>query len=406
MKNILVLGGGYQQLYLIELIKKYGHKVYLADYSDYCPGEKIADHAKKISTFSVEECLEYAKEINAQRVITNGTDQPVYTAAKVSEALNLPHPISSKQALYFTHKSYMKDKLMSAGIPTPNYLVLKDINKLDFDLLRFPFVVKPVDSQGQRGVHLIQSYEKNYFDDRLKDALSFSRSKEVILEEYYAGEEVTANCWVKDGISYNIMINERIHFNDNILLGLCQQHIYPSGSVIDKGVEKDILNIVQRIVHAFEISNGPLYVQLIVGSEGAKVIEFGYRIGGGFESSFIPKMKAFNILDAYFNLIVNKNNNFNVADINPRFTHGSINFLLGKPGIIQKTIIPENMDGKIFLSQYDEITNIKSAASRIGYFIILANSREEYLEKLKYVDENLHIYDVHGNDLLYHGIYL
>ena len=53
--------------------------------------------------------------------MTMGTDQPVYTAACVSSALNLPSLLSVGEALSVTNKKHMKTILKEAGIPAARF---------------------------------------------------------------------------------------------------------------------------------------------------------------------------------------------------------------------------------------------------------------------------------------------
>ena len=51
-------------------------------------------------------------------MLATGTDQPVLTAALVSEKLNLPYFIGSPTALLVTNKKHMKKEFNKLGIPT------------------------------------------------------------------------------------------------------------------------------------------------------------------------------------------------------------------------------------------------------------------------------------------------
>jgi len=63
-----------------------------------------------------------------------------------------------------TNKEVMKNKFTAAEIPTVKYRILA-ADFLDSDLEDFnrPFVVKPLDSQGQRGVFKLNS-NKSFMD--------------------------------------------------------------------------------------------------------------------------------------------------------------------------------------------------------------------------------------------------
>lgn len=404
--KVLILGGGYQQVPLIKLAKQKGYEVYLSDYNNDNPGKKIADITKRISTFSVDDNLFFAKKAGINFLLTSGTDQPVYTAAKVSEELKLPHPISAEQALYITNKKYMKKCFKENSIESPEHIIVSDGEGIDFYNLIFPIVIKPVDSQGQRGISVINNREDSYLiKDKVGLACSYSRTNTAIIEEYYQGNEITANFWVKDGIAYNLMVNDRLHFDDDLVLGLCKQHRYPSKSISTTDRASKLKKIIQSIADAFNIKDGPLYVQLLDGMDGFKVVEVGYRIGGGFEIYFIPSMINVSVLDYYFNLVTENENNFDKLDIKREYAFGSVNFLFCKEGVVDKVEIPEDLPGEISIKSGDIIKKIENATSRIGYFIVRGKTYDEYIKELYNIDNKLRLFDKKGNDLLYHGIY-
>ena len=404
--KVMVLGGGLLQVPLLKMAGDKGYKVYLSDYYKNPPGRVLADDFIQASTFSLEENLRYAGEKGIDSIMTVGTDQPVYTAAFVSEKLGLLHPITAVQGLSVTNKQYMKEIMAGSGILSPNFRVLREKADLSSLGLKSPVVLKPVDSQGQRGVFLLNGREDigtiaRYFNE----ALGYSRTGTVILEEYYKGGEITVNCWVKGGRAYPLMITDRLHFDDSVALGICKQQRFPARGAA--GFEQEIERIINRLADAFEIREGPLYVQAVTGSEGIKIIEFGYRIGGGFESEIIPRVTGIDILDLYFTLVAEGRNTFEPELAARKAAMGSIFFMLARPGVITRIIVPEEFAGcgRLFVNSGDVIGTVENATSRVGYFAFYTNSQSEYNHMLDRFDSQMAILDENNTDILMHGIW-
>jgi len=147
---------------------------------------------------------------------------------------------------------------------------------------------------------------------------------------------------------------------------------------------------------------------MIVGDEGPVIVEFGYRIGGGFEAETIPLAAGIDILDLYITLITERENIFRPEEIKNKFRMGSIFFLIGKPGGIQKICMPnefKDCNGKLFVKEKQELGEIENAASRIGCFTIYTNNLNEYNNLLAKLDLEMAIYDYHNNDLLTHNLW-
>lgn len=402
----MVLGGGLLQVPLIKRVKQKGYRVFLADYYENPPGRRYCDEASQISSVSIDDNLRYAEERDINYILTIGTDQPVLTAATVSEKLGLPHPISAEQGMMVTNKLYMKRIMVENGIPTPGYKVLRSFGDVDWQELSFPLVMKPADSQGQRGIFVLRGQESlEKLQELFVESIKHSTAGAVLLEDFYPGDEITANCWVKAGIGYTLMITDRLHFDDSVALGICKQQRFPSCAA--DGHVPEIEQLVQKIVDAFRISDGPLYIQMMVGALGPQIIEFGFRIGGGFESETIPRVTGVDILELYTTLVTEGKNIFNPDELQLRIRHGSIFFMLARPGIARKIHLPEEFKdgGFLFIGENDEIGAIENATSRVGCFYFYTDSDVEYRYLLNRFNAELAVYDENNEDLLYHDIW-
>ena len=65
----------------------------------------------------------------------------------------------------------------------------------DFSELRYPLVVKPVDSNGSKGVKKVENQDE--LDIYLQEAFKYSISGDVIVEEFNKGEEVSIDIYVE-----------------------------------------------------------------------------------------------------------------------------------------------------------------------------------------------------------------
>ncbi|PKM80764.1 MAG: hypothetical protein CVU89_12585 [Firmicutes bacterium HGW-Firmicutes-14] len=405
-KRVLILGGGLLQVPLILKAREKGFEVCLSDYYEDPPGKRFCHHSSRISTVSLEENLIYAGEMNIDYVLTAGTDQPVYTAAYVSEKLGLAHPITGEQGKMVTNKQFMKARMMERGIPTPDFRVFSGRSAPDMQDMKYPLVVKPVDSQGQRGIFVLDGSESaGEVKEVFEQAGSHSITGSVIVEEFYSGDEITVNCWVKDGEPFVLMTTDRLHFDDTVVLGLCKQQRFPSRAA--EGRERELTHLTGEISAAFGIEDGPLYIQAVAGPEGLKVIEFGYRVGGGFESETVPRVTGIDILELYLNLVTEGKNNFRPEEIKERARLGSIFFMLAKPGQVTKIRVPEGFDryGKLFVKEGAEIGEICNATSRIGCFSCYTDDPDDYYKFLSNLDSHIGIYDRENRDILIHNIW-
>ncbi|MFW5769359.1 MAG: carboxylate--amine ligase, partial [Spirochaetota bacterium] len=226
-QTILILGGGSCQLEAIYRVRRMGFRTAVASNDPACPGRRAADIFLEVSTFDIEGIHRAAGDIRADGILVVGTDQPVAVAAEVSEKRGLPSFLSAEAALNVTNKRRMKSLLTDRNIPMNPYRICTlDVLETAAKDLRPPFVVKPLDSQGQRGVYLAGTVKEAA--DRARETLSFSREMTLCMEEYYPSGEITVSCWSREGELFLLSATDRLSFFHPPYIGICNAHIFPS----------------------------------------------------------------------------------------------------------------------------------------------------------------------------------
>jgi len=292
--RVVVLGGSNCQLHALQRAKAEDMYTVLVDYTKSPVGAAVADVHEQISTFDWQECVKTAGKYEIQGIMTMGTDQPVYTAAKVSQALHLPATLTPEQAFLVTNKKVMKQRMMKAGIATAPWMIIDESTTAEnIAQLRAPYVIKPLDSQGQRGVFKLQTAEEVI--EHLQETLSFSRCNEALVEEFYESDEMTVSGYISDGKLFIWTVTDRLLYADPVHIGVCIGHRFPT---IHMNHYEEIKTISEQLVESFGLPEGPFYLQLLIGEDGIRVNELAARIGGAFEDVMIPWVCGFDMLDA------------------------------------------------------------------------------------------------------------
>ena len=142
----------------------------------------------------------------------------------------------------------------------------------------FPLIMKPTDSQGQRGVYRINSIEE--FRENFEKSIAFSREHAVIVEEFIEGEEISVNTFSVGGKTVFALPSKRIVW-DEFPGGIIHRHVIPSQYADNKEVCDKIDSLVQRTLKKLNINDGPAYFQIIVNREGTpKLVEVTPRLDG------------------------------------------------------------------------------------------------------------------------------
>lgn len=218
MKKILLLGGSAQQIVAINTAKRLGYYTVLCDFLPDNPGQYEADKFYLISTTDKDAVLKVAMNEKVNGVLAYASDPAAPTAAYVAEKMGLPgSPYESVEIL--CNKDKFRKFLKENNFCTPEAKGYSDILSATNDLKRrifnLPVIVKPVDSSGSKGVSKIDDL-KDVKDvkDRLEYAMSFSRSKRIVVEEFVEklGYQIAGDGLSVDGkLVFRYFAND--HFN-------------------------------------------------------------------------------------------------------------------------------------------------------------------------------------------------
>ncbi len=386
-QKLMILGGSNCQLHGVQRAEAMGVDTILVDYNREPPAAAVCSVHEQISTFDTEACMEAAKRHRITGVMTMGTDQPVYTAACVGHALALPRQLTMDQAFAVTNKKRMKQILTEAGIPTVSYRMIgRGTGAGELADLHLPLVLKPLDSQGQRGIYKLDSPEEILH--HLDDTLSFSRCEEALVEEYYDSDEMTVSGWIENGVLSVLTVTDRLLYPDKTHIGVCTGHRFPS-VYMDRYPE--IADISRRVVQAFGLTGGPFYLQLLIGDEGIKVNELAARIGGAFEDVFIPMVSGFDILGAVIDSALGRPVDTSVLtgyspDDSDRCV--AVQLLFCEPGRIGSITpleeildLPYILDAGYNYREGQEIPVMENATARFGHAVI-CGSRQDIAKRV------------------------
>ena len=210
-KKLLILGAGNAQIDLIEYAKKQGLEVHVCSYSNTDKGIPLADFFAQINIIDTDRIEAYVRENQIDVVYSIGSDIAVPTVCKAAERTGKFHFVSGRTAELCCRKDQMREALGTASDYNVSYMVcgtLSEAEQAEF----YPLMVKPVDSQGQRGVRCVK--QASELEAAFYTAMEYSRCGQVILERYLDGPEVSVNAYMKDGEVIFSILSDRESYSE------------------------------------------------------------------------------------------------------------------------------------------------------------------------------------------------
>lgn len=295
-EKILILGAGNAQIDAIEYCKGHGYEVVGCSYTTVDSGIPHLDYFEQVDIKSIEGVTELAKKYGVSAVYSVGSDIAMPTAMKVSEILGLPHFISYETAETCHSKGKMRETLGPDFRGNASYILCSSLEEaLEYDA--FPGMMKPVDSQGQRGCFKVESVDdiRAHFDS----SIDYSFEGKVIIEEFIDGPEVSVNAYMQDGELRFAIVSDRYAF-DEYPGGIIKKHIIPS-SFADKEAQEKTIDLAKRVASRIGIENGPFYCQIkLKGGSEPVILEITPRLDGCHMWNLIKHYCGADLLDACF----------------------------------------------------------------------------------------------------------
>lgn len=400
----LVIAGGLPQIELIKQLKARGIETLLADGSSNAVARPFADKFYHVDVFDIEAIKEIAVKEQVDFLITVCADQVLLVVAKVSEMLGLPCYIDYETCQNASDKIRMKRFFKANGIPTTDFV---ETDSLDMDVigkLNFPLVVKPVDAYSSKGVRKAGNLEelRQYYEE----AHRISRSGGVIVEEFFEGDEISVDAFVVNGKAHvlNVTNSEKVKDKDRFVIFRGRYPVKASEAVM-----RQIDEITQKIADGLGLRNTPLLIQLLHNGDKVSVLEFCTRTGGNMKYLLIKYSTGVDVIGATIDITLGK-----TPDLSKKSKSYDVvvnDFVYCKPGLFDHFEGFEEMEKQGLINEFHpvrikgtEMRGVTSSSDRIVGMNIVADSIEQYNEKLCKINDSVKVIDVEGNDIMRHDL--
>lgn len=394
MKKLMILGGSENQLPLILTAKNLGLYVVLCDYSEENVGREHCDAFYCVSTLDRNAVLEVAKKEAIDGVVTN-SEPAMPISAYVGNTLGLPsNPYES--ILTLSRKDLFRKFLRSNGFACPQSV---DVGSYDEAInsisgLRFPLMVKPVDSSGSRGVSRIKSISelRSAFDE----AMGFSKMKRVMVEEYI---KRTHDYMIGGDI---FVLNGKVAFWGlmNSFRNRKISEFIPVGTSFPTLITPEqfgrVSDLVHEVIGVLNIQSGPFNLEMMFGEDGnLYMIEMNPRSGGNQIPEILKVATGVNLVEATVRAALGEgdirfDSNKEQKFMSTYVLHSSQSGVLEGVNIheaINKYVINVAMHKQLG----DTVNKFENAGELVGVVLMEFPSLEKMLMSLGHIDEFINV---------------
>ena len=274
-KKLLVAGGGYADIPLINAAKELGYYVITTGYRKDDLGHSVSDEFFPADYSDPKAMLNLARNYNIDAICPCCNDFSAISCSYVADMLNLPGHDSYATSKTIHHKDRYRSFAKRHGIPAPNAMSFTNLATALISLkkLRFPLIVKPVDLTGGKGIDQIDSLAEA--EPALQNAMTISRSGRIVVEEFLDGSRHGFSGFLREGkIVFYFVDNEHYYLNQYMVSAASAPGIVPSK------VKSEIVSQAEVIAKILKLKNGIFHAQFILHKNKPIIIEICRRPPG------------------------------------------------------------------------------------------------------------------------------
>ncbi len=395
-KRLLVISSDSSDIEFVNAAKEMGVYVVCCDrYTDWSisPAKMLADEAWNFDYTNTQLVAQKCREANIDGVIAGYGEDRVLAACRISKAIGTPFYATEEQINITRDKRLFKKICSQCAVPTPReYCVNLPMSKEELNSINYPVIVKPSDNGGRKGITVCQTEEELL--SAVKLAADFSKTGEVVVEDYISGTELCAVYTIVNGEFSLTCLNDKYTSQEDGMSALCDFVITPSKyyqqylDTIDAGIKK--------LLNSIGAKNGVANFQFIVNEDGIKAFEMGYRVNGNNDFKVAQKYNNIDFMKMLISYVLTGDMGDDIGKDNPLFAEYFCTFpLLLRAGNIARLDYSKIKDCtnindiSIWKKSGDVIQNTGTNAHKSGMIKFSAKTLDEVKKTTRFLQENI-----------------
>ena len=154
--KLVIIGANEFQKKLVIRANELGYETHVFAWEEGAVAKDIAHFFYPISITDKEQILKYVENINPIGVCSIASDLAMLTVNCIANKLGLT--ANSLECTEITTNKYEMRKALSRGkLPCPKYQLVKNSSDLNYGILKYPLIIKPIDRSGSRGINKVNN---------------------------------------------------------------------------------------------------------------------------------------------------------------------------------------------------------------------------------------------------------
>ncbi|MDA7818353.1 ATP-grasp domain-containing protein [Sulfurimonas sp.] len=297
--KVLLIGSSFSAISLLIYIKKLGYSVSVCGALKDDPCHLYADESFYIDYSKKDELLKLCKNNHFDFIVPTCNDFSYNSASYVATELGLYFGFDNYQTTMLLHtKDSFKEFTQKNKFNVSKTYTSEEVLGDNGDI-KYPLLIKPVDSFSGKGVTKIGIKEELY--DAISIAEQNSRDKTAIIEEFINGTLHSHSAFIQDGkITDEFFVDE-----------FCSVYPYQVDSSsmavnLSNKVKNGMSTSIEKLISLLNLSDGLMHTQFIVDGDDFWLIETMRRCPGDLYGALIEKSTGSLYTELYVMPFLNK----------------------------------------------------------------------------------------------------
>lgn len=407
---LLIMGTATGTKEAITYAKSLNVHTIVTDYNK--PEEKVekqmADEYWMLDLADLDAIEQKCRERKVTGIFAGASEFCLDQTKELCRRLNLPFYASEEGWKTARDKNLFKKYCVECGLDIPKTYPIKDAQDEErINAVEYPVMVKPADACASKGLAVCRNAEE--LKSAIERSMSYSAKKEVVVEDYIEGKEIGVQYFMDNGDPILMQVSEilPIALNDEKRMGFFLNQSYFYNEYIQK-IEPNIKRLIQQL----QCKNGIVTFQAICKNDKYYFFEMAHRLDGGAFWKIYKSVNHFSSLELMVDLSLGRPLSMNLrnkADLNPKGKYSAIYFIWSNPGKVTRIegeeLLKATKGVEITGDGFQVGNEVKASGSfyQVAFKVaIVADSLDDMIEKVKTINEQVHMYDENNQEMLIH----
>lgn len=290
--SALLVGSSFSAAPILFILKKYGITVSVCGKLKTDPCHQYADKSYYVDYSQPDDLMSIVESGKFDFLIPSCNDYSYMSSATVADKYQFPGFDSFNVASILHTKNAFRSITEDLSIPAPRFIEINKGQPIDSGTLRFPLLVKPVDSFSGRGMTKVMT--PDCLSLAVQDAQQASRSENVVLEEFIDGSLHSHSAYLQNGrVALDFFVDE-----------FCTVYPYQVNcsnhpSTLPERVRNGVKDCINRIAHFLNLNDGLIHTQFMTNGNDFWIIETMRRCPGDLYGNLISLSTGIDYADLF-----------------------------------------------------------------------------------------------------------